>query len=102
MVGKGFNDISARMVTKQEFNERLNKVETRLGRVETRLDRVERSMVSKDYLDNKLADLQADLAVLIRKEDTKLLALIGVLRQNKLISDDQVRSVLAMEPFAKA
>ncbi len=37
-------------------------------------------MVTKDYLDEKLADLRGDLTILIRKEDTKLKTLVEVLQ----------------------
>ena len=44
-------------------------VDQRFDRVDQRLDRVEATMVTKDYLDEKLADLRGDLVVLTRKED---------------------------------
>jgi len=35
-------------------------------------NKVEATMVTKDYLDDKLSDLRGDLVVLMRKEDKKL------------------------------
>lgn len=40
-------------------------------------------MVTKDYLDDKLADLKGDLVVLMRKEDAKLQALVDVLQKTQ-------------------
>jgi hypothetical protein len=56
-------------------------------------------MVTKDYLDDKLADLRGDIVVLMRKEDKKLRALIEVLQKRKVISEDEVRQILSLEPF---
>ena len=48
--------------------------------VDKRLNTIESTMVTKDYLDEKLADLRGDLTILIRKEDTKLKTLVEVLQ----------------------
>jgi hypothetical protein len=40
-------------------------------------------MVTKDYLDNKLADLRADFGGLVRKEDLKVDEVIDTL-ENKI------------------
>jgi hypothetical protein len=58
-------------------------------------------MVTKDYLDEKLADLRGDLVVLIRKEDNKLKKLIDILCQHKLISSQEKKQILSLEPFAQ-
>ncbi|MCG2695784.1 hypothetical protein L6248_02535 [Candidatus Parcubacteria bacterium] len=70
-------------------------------KVESRLGKVESNMVTKDYLDDKLADLRGDLVVLTRKEDTKVKKLIQILNKRNLISDDEVKEALFMEPFAQ-
>ncbi len=59
------------------------------------------SMVTKDYLDEKLADLRGDLVVLTRKEDTKLKALIKILKNKKIITSSDEKQLLIMEPFAE-
>lgn len=42
------------------------------SRVDERFDKIENTMVTKDFLEDKLADLRGDLVVLTRKEDRKL------------------------------
>jgi hypothetical protein len=49
--------------------ERFDHVDERLDRVEIRMGAVESTMVTKDYLDDKLADLRGDLIIIDRKED---------------------------------
>ena len=56
-------------------------------------------MVTKDYLDDKLADLRGDLVVLMRKEDRKMLTLVEILFKNKIISEKERQHILSLEPF---
>ncbi len=57
-------------------------VRTGLESVNTRLTRVEATMVTKDYLDEKLAPVNG-----------KINLLVDVLHRNRTISDDQRRTV---------
>lgn len=89
---------------KKEFNEiggRFDKMDSRFDKVGGRLDKIESTMVTKDYLDEKIADLRGDLVVMMRKEDTKVVKLVEVLKRHKVISDSEEREILSMEPFAK-
>ncbi len=63
--------------------------------------KIQATMVTKDYLDEKLADLRGDLVVLTRKEDTKLKALINLLKRNNVISEGDAQQLLTLEPFAE-
>jgi hypothetical protein len=56
-------------------------------------------MVTKDYLDEKLADLQGDLTVLMRKEDTKLKTLVEILIEKQVLSNEDKKRLFVMEPF---
>ncbi len=79
--------------------ERWAKNEERWAKNEERLNRIEATMVTKDYLDDKLADLKGDLIVLMRKEDAKLKALIEILQRRHVISGDEAKGILSMQPF---
>src|SRR3989338_3933897 len=74
-------------VTKREFHEEM-------GGIKSRLDKVEALMVTKDYLDDKLADLKGDIIVELRHEDKKVVALIEVLRNKNIISMDESKNIL--------
>ncbi|MBI2050650.1 MAG: hypothetical protein HYT31_02495 [Parcubacteria group bacterium] len=76
-----------------------DKTEARFLGVEKRLDHIESAMVTKDYLDEKLSDLNGDLTVLIRKEDHKLAHLVNILETRKVISPQDANAIFAMEPF---
>ncbi len=98
-------------VTKREFDELkqevskiktdLTSVKTDLTSVKTDLTSVKATMVTKDYLDEKLADLRGDLVVLTRNEDTKLKVLIKILKNKKIITNSDEKQLLTMEPFAE-
>ena len=81
-----------------EFSSR---VDERFDKLEGRVGRIEATMVTKDYLDEKLADLRGDLVVLMRKEDTKVVKLIEILKRRKIITEIEEKEILSMEPFAK-
>ena len=78
---------------------RFDTMETRFDTMETRLDRIEATMVTKDYLDDKLADLRGDIIMELRHEDKKVVALIEVLRNRNVISTDEAKNILGMKPF---
>lgn len=75
-------------VTKQEFSS-----------LEKRVIKIEATMITKEYLDEKLADLRGDLVVLMRKEDTKLKTLVDILTKKQVITDNDAKQILTMEPF---
>jgi len=89
------NEFSSRV------DERFDKVDKRFDNLEGRVGKIEATMVTKDYLDEKLADLRGDLVVLMRKEDTKVGKLIEILKRRKVITEIEVKEILSMEPFAK-
>lgn len=52
-----------------------------------------------DRMDDKLADLKSDLVLLLRKEDTKLVALIELMQQKYGMDEKDARALLRMQPF---
>lgn len=75
------------------------KNEEQWAKNEERWQRAEALMVTKDYLDEKLGDLKGDLVVMMRKEDDKVKALITLLQKKKVISEEDAKSLLTMQPF---
>lgn len=56
-----------------QTDERFNRLEVRMDKSEFRLNRVESLMVTKDYLDDKLADLRSDISQNTAKQIEKAL-----------------------------
>lgn len=92
-------------VTTNEILDAINNfstsIEGKISSMQTEIGWIKSNVVTKDFLDEKLADLRGDLVVLVRKEDTKLLKLIDILKGRRLISTEEATAVLSMEPFAK-
>lgn len=96
-------------VSKTEFNELKSEVsdlksefgdlKSEVGTLSGRVGRIESQMVTKDYLDNKLADLRGDLVVLTRKEDTKLRELIEILANKNVLNKEEANHLKSLEPF---
>lgn len=79
---------------------RFNDIDTRFDRLEGRVGAIEDSMVTKDYLDEKLHDLRGDLVILVRKEDRKLGALVDALVERHVLDSQTGARILSLEPFA--
>jgi len=99
-------------VTKTEFNERLKEThemvsfikdnavtKTEFNELKGRVGRIESNMVTKDYLDKKMADLRGDLVSLVRKEDNKVGAVVNLLNKKKVFEDEETDEIKRMEPF---
>jgi len=80
-------------------DKRFDGVDKRFDGLESRVTKIEATMVTKDYLDDKLGDLKGDLVILMRKEDRKLQSLIDILYKRKVISAQEVKQILSMQPF---
>jgi len=71
-------------------------MEGRFKGIEKEITAIKATMVTKDYLDDKLSDLKGDLVVLMRKEDAKLCGLVDLLKNKKVISEEEAKNILAM------
>lgn len=55
-------------------------------KLHTRMDRLEVKMVTKDYLDDKLADMRGDYTVKFKKLDNKVDELVDVLGKKTILT----------------
>ena len=60
---------------------------------------VKTTMVTKDYLDEKIVDLRGDLMLFLRKEDQKVNTVVDVLHVRKVISENDAARVFSAGPF---
>ncbi|MFZ6015138.1 MAG: hypothetical protein ACOYUZ_02160 [Patescibacteria group bacterium] len=67
-----------------------------------RLTRVEANMVTKAYLDDKLADMRGDLTAYDRQQDKKVDFLTRTLERKKVLTGKESETVVAMSPFPRA
>lgn len=96
--------VSVLATNQQDLVETINDfsthVDKRFDALEGRVTKIESTMVTKDYLDEKMADLRGDLTVLIRKEDTKVKALVDLLVERNVLEEPDRKKLFSMEPFA--
>lgn len=93
-------------------NSSFQNVEARLARLEENcaaipgmradISRIESRMVTKDYLDKKMADMRGDLVDLAHKEDCRVDALIDTLHSRKGIGDGDRKMLADLSPFPRA
>jgi len=84
-----------------EVDKKFSKIDKRFDGIDEKLGWMEFNIVTKDYLDDKLADLRGDLVVLIRKADNKVKKLVDILQKRNIISETESKEIFTMEPFAQ-
>ncbi|MEK7073482.1 MAG: hypothetical protein AAB974_03540 [Patescibacteria group bacterium] len=78
------------MVTREDFDARMAEMGVEMRKMKVEI---------LDGVDDKITNLKGDLIVLMRKEDRKVITLIGLLREKQVISEEEAKSLLGMEPF---
>lgn len=76
---------------------RFEKIESQMvtkDYLEDRLAAFETKVVTKDYLDEKLSDLKNDLIRVVHKEDDKVGFLVDILHKNKVLSKEDKKHIL--------
>ncbi|MEK7580580.1 MAG: hypothetical protein AAB465_03165, partial [Patescibacteria group bacterium] len=74
----------------------------RFETMDARFDAVEVSMVTKSYLDDKLADLEGSVIVRQRKEDKKMNLLVEFLQKKKILEKEEVKALKEIRVFPGA
>lgn len=88
-------------VTQTEFRREVTGIKGDITGIKGDITLIKATMVTKEYLDTKLADLKGEMVSLTRREDNKLKAFIKMIEGKKVISDSDSRKLLTMEPFAE-
>lgn len=91
----------------KRFDKRFEGIDKRFEGIDKRFEGIEReigtikaTMVTKDYLDDKLCDLRDDLTRLMFKGDIKLKSLVNTLHRRKVLPLSEKKRLFNMEPFA--
>lgn len=62
--------------------------------IDQRFDKIGSTMVTKDYLDDKLSDLKINMLGTVDKKDKKVNTLIKVLDNKKIINKKEVKLIM--------
>ena len=84
----------------QNIEDRLGEHDERFNKIETRIDHALTQLVTKDYLDDKLADLRSDLGLPIRQTNVKVHTLTDELVEKKVFTTAKAKTIKALPPFA--
>lgn len=96
----GENFSKLRGVIKEEIGEALEAVVLPvLHGMKTDIHGMKAEMVTKSYLDDKLADLEGSVVVRQRKEDKKLNLLIDFLRQKNILEEKEIKMLKDFQVF---
>ena len=76
-------------------------LEPALINISQEISSVKNQMVTKSYLDDKLADLEGGLIAKLRKEDEKVNRLVEIMMQKKLLTENEVRQLSELQVFPK-
>ncbi len=89
------------MVTKKEAEKFATKEDLLLTKQELRgeIGRLRSDVI--DHIDRKNNDVRGDSVLLTRKEDAKLLAVVGKLEQRNVFTTEDAKEIQKMEPFPK-
>lgn len=85
----------------EQIDQRLDRIDGRLDKSDGRLDRIEATMVTKDYLDDKLADLRGDLIMNDRRLDEKINVLADHLESAHSLPASSATVVRAIKPLGR-
>jgi hypothetical protein len=78
-----------------------DEVNQRFDKIEGRLSNVESQMVTKSYLDDKLADLEGGVISKLRKEDEKVNRIISLLKKHKVVPPAELEDLDNLQIFPK-
>ena len=96
------NALSTKMDADVEgLKNEMGEMKKEIGVMRTDLNYVQSQMVTKDYLDKRVSEIRGESIPLVRKEDEKLSATIGLLCNKDVISKEEQKVLLKMEPFPK-
>jgi len=90
------------------IKERLDKIDSKVETLDKRVvtldkdvNHIKNTMVTKDYLDDKLADQKGEIVELIRAEDHKVVMLVEELQHTKVVSAPAAKKILGLKTFAR-
>lgn len=91
----------------QQIGEELGKVieqnvNPQFDGLRQKLDQIRAEMVTKSYLDDKLAELEGGMVGRLRKEDAKVNRSVEMLQNKKVLTEDEVKQLAEFQIFPRA
>jgi hypothetical protein len=70
-----------------QIDKRFEQIDKRFEQIDRRLDRIEATMVTKEYLDDKLFEVRGEIVSLGRRQDRKMEIVVSELVKRKIFDD---------------
>jgi predicted RNase H-like nuclease (RuvC/YqgF family) len=83
------------------LDQRVGHLDQRVGNLEREVGQIRAEMVTKSYLDDKLADLEGGVMARLRKEDTKVNRLVDMLKNKRVLTEQEVSQLAELQVFPK-
>ena len=77
----------------------INELKTDVGTLKTDVSYLRSQMVTKDFLDDRLANHYGDIVVLFRKEDRRFSELVSILVEKAVLSGPDVQRLDKLRPL---
>lgn len=78
---------------------KVDNLKVKVDKLDNRVGKLESGMVTKDYLDEKIADLKGDLIVKGRQESQRTDKIVQVLSENKLLNTKQANELADLKAY---
>ena len=86
------------LVAMEAFSERMDK---QMANMQNDIAYLKATSVTKEYLDDKLSTMYGNSMSVDKKVDKHVDAVVEVLSENKVISENQKQKLMSLEPFPK-
>lgn len=77
----------------------IGSINTQIDGLHTQIGEIRSQMVTKSYLDDKLAELEGTVIVRQRKEDQKVNLLIDLLQRKSILAETDIRQLKEIQVF---
>jgi hypothetical protein len=88
--------------TKDDLKAFATKDDIKELRRELKEDMTKQRLEIIDGVGEKIFDAKGDMIAIIRKEDTKLVQLVEILRDKKVLQEIDIKKIFQLEPFPRA
>jgi hypothetical protein len=92
-IDKKFEQIDKRF---EQIDASFEQIDSRFVQIDKRFDRIEATMVTKEYLDDKLFEVRGEIVNLGRKQDRKMEIVVSELVKRKIFDDATAHRILTV------
>jgi predicted nucleic acid-binding Zn-ribbon protein len=85
----------------RSVDQKFEKIDQQFDKIDQRFNKIEATMVTKEYLDEKMDEQKSELEKMIRGTDDKLKMVSKKLTSKKIFTPQDHQEILRLKPFAE-